>query len=436
MIRRENAFVEAMKFVKDNNNKLAEKDIKKLNESVQNREDFIKKYHDIRRSRIDNQIERNKIIEGARNSELSTAIKAIYITALEAETLTDNGLILAEELVDKYIEDEGGASKIMRECKDKTYLLNRICDIVEEAAREDMRIIFEDDEDDDDITKKEDEDEEDVEYDFEEDEKKSDSDDDDDEDDDDKDDDKDDDDDDEVDYDIEDSKDEADQVDDEDSEPEVEDEVEKQMDEKLPEEGTSNDVEPDGIDDGIDQDEIDGDDDNNGEVDIEPEPEDYDNKVLDDLDKEEDVKKAVALIRQRVADAEETFIKNNAKDKEQINALLVKISDNIKTVEDMSEKDKENNKDAVAQEAVRMSRREIDRITNSRPLSIMEMFARNLNKDIIRDEHLKEAYIEEDGSLDIDTIVESAKVLYGFLETLNTIQLKKIDPKYIESIFS
>jgi hypothetical protein len=166
MIKRENAFVEAMKFVKDNNNKLAEKDIKKLNESVQNREDFIKKYHDIRRSRIDNQIERNKIIEGARNSELSTAIKAIYITALEAETLTDNGLILAEELVDKYIEDEGGASKIMRECKDKTYLLNRICDIVEEAAREDMRIIFEDDEDDDDITKKEDEDEEDVEYDF------------------------------------------------------------------------------------------------------------------------------------------------------------------------------------------------------------------------------------------------------------------------------
>lgn len=434
MMKRENTFVEAMKFVRDNNNKLAEKEVKKLNESVQKREDFIKKYHDIRRSRIDNQIERNKIIEGARDAELSTALKAIYITALEAETLTDNGLILAEELVDKYIENEGGASKIMRENKDKTYLLNRICDIVEEAAKEDMRIIFEDDEEDDDITKEEDEDEEDVEYDFEEDEKKSDSDDD---EDDDKDDDKDDDDDDDdVDYDIEDSKDEADQIDDEDSEPEVEDEVEKQMDEKLPVEDTSNDIEPDGVDDGVDQDEIDGDDNNDGEADIEPEPEDYDNKVLDDLDKEEDVKKAVALIRQRVADAEETFIKNNAKDKEQINALLVKISDNIKTVEDMSDKDKENNKDAVAQEAVRMNRREIDRITNSRPLSIMEMFARNLNKDIIRDEHLKEAYIEEDGSLDIDTIVESAKVLYGFLETLNTIQLKKIDPKYIESIFS
>ena len=84
MMKRENTFVEAMKFVRDNNNKLAEKEVKKLNESVQNREDFIKKYHDIRRSRIDNQIERNKIIEGARDAELSTALKAIYITALEA----------------------------------------------------------------------------------------------------------------------------------------------------------------------------------------------------------------------------------------------------------------------------------------------------------------------------------------------------------------
>ena len=64
------------------------------------------------------------------------------------------------------------------------------------------------------------------------------------------------------------------------------------------------------------------------------------------------------------------------------------------------------------------------------------MFARQLNKDIIRDEHLKEAYIEEDGSLDTDTIVESAKVLYGFLETLNTLQLKTVDSEYIKSIFS
>ena len=417
MVKRENAFVEAMKFVRENNNRLAEKDAKKIHESAQSHDDFVKKYHDIKRARIDSQIERNKIIEGVRNDELSVALKAIYITALEAETLTDNGLLLAEELVDKFIAEEGGASKIMRECKDRTYLLNRICDIVEEASREDMRIIFED-ENDDDIAKEEDD--EDIDYDIEDkkEEKKEVIDDDNDKEievDDDE----------EVDYDIEDSKDDADQIDD-DSEPEVEDDVEKQME----------DSDEDGADDdGIDEEEVDEDIDDDDEADIEEEPEDYDNKVLEDLDKEEDVKKAVALIRQRVADAEEIFIKNNAKDKEQINALLGKISDNIKTVEDMNAKDKANGKDAVAEESVRMSRRQIDNITNSRSLSIMEMFARNLNRDIVRDEHLREAYIEEDGSLDMDTIVESAKVLYGFLETLNTIQLKKIDDKYITSIF-
>lgn len=426
MIKRENAFVEAMKFIRERDNSIAEKDETKINERIQEHAQFLDKYYKIRQSRIDNQIERNKIIEGARNTELATAIKAVYITALEAETLTDNGLILAEELVEKWIVDEGGASKIMRENKNKTYLLNRICDIVEEAALEDMRIIFEEDEDDD-ITKAEDDEE--LEYDIEKDEEDEE----------------------EAEEDIEEAQEdieedeedidedeeleyddvEANDDSDDETEPEVEDEVEKQMDEELPVEDTSNDIE------GEETEEIDDEDiDDDGEVDIEEEPEDYDNKVLEDLDKEEDIQKAVALIRQRVADAEETFIKNNAKDKEQINVLLGKISDNIKTVEDMNDKDKEKGKDAVAQENVRMARRAIDNITNNRPLSIMEMFARQLNKDIIRDEHLKEAYIEEDGSLDTDTIVESAKVLYGFLETLNTLQLKTVDSEYIKSIFS
>lgn len=430
--KRENAFVEAMKFIKDRNNKLAEKDEQNINERVESHSKFLNEYYNVMKNRENDRIQREKIVEGARNAELATAIKAIYITALEAATLTDNGILLAEELVDKWIQDEGGATKIMRECKNKTYLLSRICDIVEEAALEDIKVIFEDDKDDDDITKEE----EDLDYDLDDDDDKKDKEeviddpeteeevevDDEDEK--------------EVDYDIKDKKDEADQLDDE-KEAEVKDEVEVKMDDTIKDFDDNDEDEDDDDDEDDDEDEDleDEDIDDDGEDDIEPEPENYDNKVLEDLDKEEDVQRAVALIRQRVADAEETFIKNNAKDKEQINALLGKISDNIKTIEDMKDSDKEKGKDAVAQESVKMSRRKINDITNNRPLSIMEMFARNLNKDIIRDESLKENYIEEDGSLDIDTIVESAKVLYGFLETLNTIQLKKIDENYIKSIF-
>ena len=446
MIKRENTFVEAMKFIQQRNNELADNDEAKSQKRIHEHAKFMNDYYKIKQSRLDAQRERVKLYESAQDQELATAIKAIYITALEAETLTDNGILLAEELVDKWIVSEGGAAKIIRENKNKTYLLNRICTIVEEAAREDLRVIYEeDDEDEDDITVEEDEEE--VDYDFDDDGDSEDDDDDDSDDDseedeeteeviDDPDTDK------EVDvkdeeevktdsngdvtYDVEGEKDSADNVtaDEEHDEPEVEDEVEKQMEEELPKEDSTS------------EEDIDEDIDDDGEADVESEPENYDNKVLEDLDKEEDVQKAVALIRQRVADAEETFIKNNAKDKEQINALLGKISDNIKTVEDMSDADKEKGKDAVAQENVKMSRRAIDNITNNRPLTIMEMFARSLNKDIVRDEALKEHYIEEDGKLDMDTIVESAKVLYGFLETLNTIQLgRKIDKAYLEEIF-
>lgn len=439
MIKRENAFVEAIKFVRSRNDELVAESEKKAQEKIHEHAKFMNDYYKIKQSRLDKQRERVQLYESAQNKELATAIKAIYITALEAETLTDNGLLLAEELVDKWIVSEGGAAKILRENKNKTYLLNKICTIVEEAAREDLKLIYEaEDEDEDDITGEEDDD---IDYDLgedsgddegeeesdddeaeeviydseteeetsvEDDEVKTDSNGD-------------------VAYGVEDEKDSADNVtaDEEHDEPEVEDEIEIQMKEELPEEDSTSEED---IDEEIADDEA--------EADVESEPEDYDNKVLEDLDKEADVRKAVALIRQRVADAEETFIKNNARDKEQINALLGKISDNIKTVEDMTEKDKEKGKDAVAQENVRMSRRGIDSITNNRPLSIMEMFARSINKDIVRDEALKEHYMEENGKLDMDTIVESAKVLYGFLETLNTIQIgRKIDKAYLEEIF-
>ena len=439
MIKRENAFVEAIKFVRSRNDELVAESEKKAQEKIHEHAKFMNDYYKIKQSRLDKQRERVQLYESAQNKELATAIKAIYITALEAETLTDNGLLLAEELVDKWIVSEGGAAKILRENKNKTYLLNKICTIVEEAAREDLKLIYEaEDEDEDDITGEEDDD---IDYDLgedsgddegeeesdddeaeeviydseteeetsvEDDEVKTDSNGD-------------------VAYGVEDEKDSADNVtaDEEHDEPEVEDEIEIQMKEELPEEDSTSEED---IDEEIADDEA--------EADVESEPEDYDNKVLEDLDKEADVRKAVALIRQRVADAEETFIKNNARDKEQINALLGKISDNIKTVEDMTEKDKEKGKDAVAQENVRMSRRGIDSITNNRPLSIMEMFARSINKDIVRDEALKEHYMEENGKLDMDTIVESAKVLYGVLETLNTIQIgRKIDKAYLEEIF-
>ena len=154
MIKRENAFVEAIKFVRERNNKLVEENEAKIKERIHEHSKFMNDYYKIKQSRLDKQRERIQLYESAQDQELATAIKAIYITALEAESLTDNGILLAEELVDKWIASEGGAAKIIRENKNKTYLLNRICTIVEAAAREDLKAIYEaEEEDKEDITK-------------------------------------------------------------------------------------------------------------------------------------------------------------------------------------------------------------------------------------------------------------------------------------------
>lgn len=162
--KRENAFVEAMKFLKDRNNTLVEEAEAKVEQKLNERKEFKDNYYKIREDRVRLENFQNKILESCKDAEMATAIKAIFITALEAETLTDNGIILAEEMVESWIKSEGGAAKIIRENKNKTYLLNRICNIVEEAALISMHTILEAD-DEDDITKPEDKEEVDFEFD-------------------------------------------------------------------------------------------------------------------------------------------------------------------------------------------------------------------------------------------------------------------------------
>ena len=52
-------------------------------------------------------------------------------------------------------------------------------------------------------------------------------------------------------------------------------------------------------------------------------------KMFEELEDEEDVRKAIDLIKDRVANAEEAFIKRNAEDKRKIDNLLGKISGDI-----------------------------------------------------------------------------------------------------------
>lgn len=491
---RENNFVESRKALIENRERRESEKEKLIKEWHDKRESFMNNYHSIRESREQKLRLHGKLMEACRNEALATAIKAIYISALEAGTLTDDGIILAENMVDKWVEERGGASKILSECSNKTYLLARIAQIVEEVAileteeienadKEVKDAEFEDisteeekvedsgdtevdlavkviqnniDTNDEEVRKalevikqksveksadseeapvegeveeqpKEDSDsatektptgeesgedsKDNINVDF----------------------------DDFEDEEIE-VKDDKDSEEEEDKESEKEDEDDKDSEEEddkdseeveIPDDATdkSDDNESDVAEDIIDDLEevpeedlsIDGEEENSG-------------KVFNELEKEKDVKKAIELIRQRVADAEETFIKRNAEDKKQIDELIGKISDNVKTVENLNDEDSTESK--IAQESVRLTRQKMKSITENRPLSIMEKMTRNLHANILKDEVVKEHYVMENGNLDTALIVEAGKVMYGFLETLNTLQLEKVDAKYIEKVLN
>lgn len=494
---RENNFVESYKSLMENKARRENEKQRIIDEAVNKREKFMNEYYSARELREEKSRHHGRLLESCRNDAFGTVIKAIFITALEANTLTDNGIILAENMVNSWIKENGGANKILSECKNKTYLLSRIAQIVEEAAileTEELENIENDVEIDvpeveevsDDKTETESEvelatkvieknldaeNDEEVKKALEVLKKKSE----------------------EVanksevpaeepavdgaeskeeapvedkaeeekseepavdgaeskeEGKVEEPKEEASETEDKeepvedkgeeeksdalnDTFDDIDDSEEDSKDVELPDDATTeeDDTESDVAEDIVDDLEevpeeditVDGDTENNG-------------KVFDELEKEEDVKKAIELIRQRVADAEETFIKRNAEDKKAIDELIGRISDNVKTVEDLNDED--NVKSKIAQESARLCKQKINEVTENRPLSILEKMTRTLHTNIVRDQAIREQYLTEDGNMDTGLIVEAAKVMYGFLETLNTLQLEKVDSKYIEKVLS
>ena len=446
---RYNEMVETTRSLNENRNRLAQQEAAKIDKAVNERSNFRNNYYQIKESQRQQRMMRGKILEDARNDALSTCLKAIYITALEANTLTDQSIILAESMVDNYIKENGGASAILGRVGNQSYLLSRITDIVEEAAlreaddKEDAKSAednkkelqdkaliaakdFIDSASEDDIKKftakmkgestddgnddiqlpKKDDDNQDT-------------------------------------PDLEDPDDDGDSKDDslnmsfdddddtdddksDDKKDDSEDDDDDDLGEPLPGED-DDDSDDDKSDDKKDDSKEDSSDKSSDDNDSEGK-----GKILDNLDKEEDVQKAIDTIRSRVADAEETFIKNNAEDKKKIDELLTKISTNVKTVNDLD--NKEDPKSKVAQESVQMAKRQIDMIKTNRPLTIFEKMTRNLSLNIVKDCAVRESFIEEHGQLDVDLVVETAKVMYGFLETVNTLQLEKVDEAYVKNV--
>jgi hypothetical protein len=275
-------------------------------------------YHGTKERNLNRKRAYREYCENLKTDLLASAIRGIYIGALQEGTaLTDSGMLLSKTLVDNFIKESGGADAVLNKISGKTYALDYIRAVVEGTYESIL----------------EDTDEEDV----------------------------------------------ADAE-------EAGEEIEA--------------------------------------------PEEKKSEMYDELDKDEDITNAVNMIAKRVTDAEEEFIKKNNEDKKALEDIAQKFSDRIKSVEGDEEAEPEQ-KEEVEQESTRLARRYSNDRRETRTRNVFEQIVINLTESILKDENLREQYTE-DGKLDMGSVVESAKCIYGFLETVNTLQLQRVNASYIE----
>ncbi len=137
----------------------------------------------------------------------------------------------------------------------------------------------------------------------------------------------------------------------------------------------------------------------------------------------DDYKDVSIAIRTRVTDAVDEFIQKNIEDKQELKDIIQDTQDKILAAKT------EDIKEGFTQ----ISKQKMTKVRNGRKINIFEAMVQELSRGVIQREDLKEVYTNN-GKLDMDRIVESCKIMYTFLETIQTAKMTNIDEEYIENI--
>ena len=169
--------------------------------------------------------------------------------------------------------------------------------------------------------------------------------------------------------------------------------------------------------------------------DMEEVPEENKEDMMDKMEEEDDVDSAVEIIANRIANAEEEFVKKNAEDKEKIEQIVQDVNDRIDAVKgDVATDDetKEEQEEELEQEATRM----IKDIEYKPTTSLFEKMVRESMTNVLKDPDLRDMYTNYSTSkFDLNRVIGNTACMYGFLEFCNTTQIKKIDEQYIKERF-
>ena len=148
-----------------------------------------------------------------------------------------------------------------------------------------------------------------------------------------------------------------------------------------------------------------------------------------DVDNTEDVDDITNIIRMRVSNAEENFVNRNQQDKENVKTVLKQTADRVQMAKATNDNDYA---ESVEESETRIAKDKIYKIQHEGYRSVFDRMVRNLSEAAVKNKDAKGSLIDENGKLNMDSIVESARCMYSLLETIGTIQLEKVDNKYIE----
>ena len=132
-----------------------------------------------------------------------------------------------------------------------------------------------------------------------------------------------------------------------------------------------------------------------------------------------DTDAASAMIHDRVQDAMHDFIDQNAKNRARCEEIIDAAKEKI---------DRAENPDNIASIQAEATR-EVTYLKNYRAKNPFHYIVESITKAALQDENLKARNVNET-NIDMDNIVHSAKLIYGFIETLNT--LDAVDESYIK----
>lgn len=156
-------------------------------------------------------------------------------------------------------------------------------------------------------------------------------------------------------------------------------------------------------------------------------------QFFNDLDctNTEDIEDAIS---DRVSNAMAEFINTNNKDHEEITNTLKNAQEKIDSVTSADDGEDDNaTPDGNVQESYQcLTRGRINKIRNA-PKGVFHSMVSALSESVLKHEDMHDEFMTE-GHLDMDKIVDRARIMYTFMEMLNTSRLDKIDEDFISEV--